>query len=172
MSKKEISRRSFLKGTAAAGASLAAASMLPRISMAEGEGTEFKWETGVTSIGDWQLWDPATGELNLEGRGLHCEVVRQGPITLNDPMKDLKEMLLDGRVVSNNDPMLRWYTDNVRLSKEARHADKANWMPTKRKRDLKIDGFMAWLFAHTLAMRAREPEYSDDRFDITHIRLD
>ena len=73
MSKKEISRRSFLKGTAAAGASLAAASMLPRISMAEGEGTEFKWETGVTSIGDWQLWDPATGELNLEGRGANGE---------------------------------------------------------------------------------------------------
>ena len=120
-------------------------------------------------------YDPANARwtvLNLEGRGLHCEVVRQGPITLNDPMKDLKEMLLDGRVVSNNDPMLRWYTDNVRLSKEARHADKANWMPTKRKKDLKIDGFMAWLFAHTLAMRAREPEYSDDRFDITHIRLD
>ena len=73
MSKKEISRRSFLKGTAAAGASLAAASMLPRISMAEGEGAEFKWETGVTSIGDWQLWDPATGELNLEGRGANGE---------------------------------------------------------------------------------------------------
>ena len=73
MSKKEISRRSFLKGTAAAGASLAAASLLPRISMAEGEGTEFKWETGVTSIDDWQLWDPATGELNLEGRGANGE---------------------------------------------------------------------------------------------------
>ena len=73
MSKKEISRRSFLKGTAAAGASLAAASMLPRISMAEGEGAEFKWETGVTSIDDWQLWDPATGELNLEGRGANGE---------------------------------------------------------------------------------------------------
>ena len=37
MSKKEISRRSFLKGTAAAGASVAAASLLPRITMAEGE---------------------------------------------------------------------------------------------------------------------------------------
>ena len=73
MRKKEISRRSFLKGTAAAGASLAAASLLPRISMAEGEGTEFKWETGVTSIDDWQLWDPATGELNLEGRGANGE---------------------------------------------------------------------------------------------------
>ncbi len=120
-------------------------------------------------------YDPANARwlvMNLEGRGLNCEVVRQGPITLNDPMKDIKEMLLDGRVVSNNDPMLRWYTDNVRLSKEARHADKANWMPTKRKRDLKIDGFMAWLFAHTMAMRAREPEYDESRFDITHISLD
>ncbi|MBQ9323342.1 MAG: twin-arginine translocation signal domain-containing protein, partial [Clostridia bacterium] len=37
MSKKEISRRSFLKGTAAAGASVAAASLLPRITMAEGD---------------------------------------------------------------------------------------------------------------------------------------
>ena len=37
MSKKEISRRSFLKGTAAAGASVAAASLLPRITMAEAE---------------------------------------------------------------------------------------------------------------------------------------
>ena len=69
MSKKEISRRSFLKGTAAAGATMAAASLLPRITMAEGENTEFKWETGVTEIDGWQLWDPATGELNLEGRG-------------------------------------------------------------------------------------------------------
>lgn len=120
-------------------------------------------------------YDPANARwlvMNLEGKGLTCDVVRQGPITLNDPMKDIKEMLLDGRVVSNNDPMLRWYTDNVRLSKEARHADKANWMPTKRKRDLKIDGFMAWLFAHTMAMRAREPEYDESRFDITHISLD
>ena len=39
MSKKDISRRSFLKGTAAAGASVAAASLLPRITMAEDEPT-------------------------------------------------------------------------------------------------------------------------------------
>ena len=120
-------------------------------------------------------YDPANARwtvMQLEGKGLTCEVVRQGPITLNDPMKDLKEMLLSGRIVSNNDPMLRWYTDNVRLSKETRHTDKANWMPTKRKRDLKIDGFMAWLFAHTLAMRHAEPETDEARYDVTHIRLD
>ena len=32
------------------------------------------------------------------------DVVRQGPITLNDPMKDIKELLLGGKVVSNSDP--------------------------------------------------------------------
>ena len=119
-------------------------------------------------------YDPANARwtvMQLEGKGLNCEVVRQGPITLNDPMKDIKELLLSRRVVSNNDPMLRWYADNVRLSKEARHADKANWMPTKRKRDLKIDGFMAWLFAHTLVLRAMEPVVDESRYDVTHIQL-
>ena len=81
------------------------------------------------------------------------QVVRQGPITLNDPMKDIKELLLAGQVVSNNDPMLSWYTDNVRISGERRHLDKENWMPTKRNKYRKIDGFMAWLDAHCIRMQ-------------------
>ena len=81
-----------------------------------------------------------------------CQVVRQGPITLNDPMKDIKEQLLAGKVVSNQDPMLTWYTDNVRISGEARHMSKGNWMPTKRNKFRKIDGFMAWLDAHCVRM--------------------
>lgn len=96
-------------------------------------------------------YDPANAvKLNqmLTARGFTTEVVRQGPMTLNDPMKDIKELLLAGAVVSNNDPMLRWYTDNVRLSGEAQHASKANWMPSKRNRFRKIDGFMAFLDAH------------------------
>lgn len=88
----------------------------------------------------------------LENKGFACEIVRQGPLTLNDPMKDIKELLLGGRVVSNNDPMLRWYTDNVRISGERRHTDKENWMPMKRNKFRKIDGFMAWLDAHAISM--------------------
>ena len=71
MSKKEISRRSFLKGTAAAGATVAAASLLPRITMAEGEATpEFKWETGVFTDEEtgWKLCDEE-GNMIREGRG-------------------------------------------------------------------------------------------------------
>ena len=98
-------------------------------------------------------YDPANAlklRQMLEARGFDCEIVRQGPITLNDPMKDIKELLLSGQVVSNNDPLLAWYTDNVRISGERRHADKQNWMPTKRNKFRKIDGFMAWLCAHCI----------------------
>ena len=100
-------------------------------------------------------YDPANAtrlRQMLENRGFACEIVRQGPITLNDPMKDIKELLLGGRVVSNCDPMLRWYTDNVRISGERRHTDKQNWMPTKRNKFRKIDGFMSWLDAHCVNM--------------------
>ena len=100
-------------------------------------------------------YDPANAtrlRQMLENRGFDCQVVRQGPITLNDPMKDIKELLLGGKVVSNSDPMLAWYTDNVRISGERRHADKENWMPTKRNKFRKIDGFMAWLDAHCVRM--------------------
>ena len=88
MSKQEISRRSFLKGTAAAGLGVAAAGLLnacgnndtpapaptpdPAPTPTPKPTPEPEVETiekGVTSVGDWKLWDEATGELNLEGRG-------------------------------------------------------------------------------------------------------
>lgn len=99
-------------------------------------------------------YDPAnaTRLRQMLDQKFDCQVVRQGPITLNDPMKDIKELLLAGSVVSNSDPMLAWYTDNVRISGERRHTEKANWMPTKRNKYRKIDGFMAWLDAHAIRM--------------------
>ena len=121
---------------------------------------EKSWFYEIVTIG----YDPANATRlrqmleasgKVEGKSVQafdCQVVRQGPITLNDPMKDIKELLLAGKVVSNNDPMLAWYTDNVRISGERRHMDKQNWMPTKRNKYRKIDGFMAWLDAHAIRM--------------------
>ena len=86
----------------------------------------------------------------LDAKGFDCQVVRQGPLTLNDPMKDIKEKLLAGSVVTNGNPMWGWYTDNVRISGKRQHADKENWMPVKRNKFRKIDGFMAWLDAHAV----------------------
>ena len=129
---------------------------------------EMSWLYEIVTIG----YDPANATRlrqmlevggKIDGKSVQafdCQVVRQGPITLNDPMKDIKEMLLAGQVVSNQDPMLQWYTDNVRISGERRHLDKENWMPMKRNKFRKIDGFMAWLDAHCVRMQ-KQPAGSD-----------
>lgn len=101
-------------------------------------------------------YDPAnavTLTRMLKERGFDCEIIRQGPLTLNDPMKDVREQLLSGKIITNNDPMLRWYLGNVRLRNDYRDREKENWMPTKKNRYRKIDGFMAWLDAHAMYMQ-------------------
>ena len=89
----------------------------------------------------------------LTARGFVCNPVRQGPLTLNAPMKDVREQLLDGHIVHNNNPLFRWYLGNVRLRRDFYDREKENWVPTKRDRYRKIDGFMAFLDAHAEYMR-------------------
>ena len=76
--------------------------------------------------------------------------VRQGAMTLSPALKDVKEMLLAGKVVYNENKLLRWYINNIRLVIADRNG---NWLPTKQHKYRKIDGFAAWLNAHTEAMQ-------------------
>ncbi|WBY48562.1 terminase large subunit [Latilactobacillus curvatus] len=76
--------------------------------------------------------------------GFKTEITRQGFTTLGGPMQNVKELLLDGRVVTNNNKMFRWYLNNVKLVTDRLN----NWMPTKQGRNRKIDGFAAFLNAH------------------------
>lgn len=106
----------------------------------------------IRSVG----YDPANAMRlvqSLEGAGLVPNVVRQGPLTLNAPMKNLREMLLDGRIVTNNNPLCMWYLDNVKIRQGVKDAEHENWLPTKAGRYNKIDGFAALLNAHTEQMR-------------------
>lgn len=107
----------------------------------------------IESIG----YDPANATFfvrRLISAGLRTSVVRQGPITLNGPMKDIRDRLLDGRVVYNCNDMFRWYLGNVKLRQSFYDRAQGNWMPSKHGRYKKIDGFMAWLFAHTEMIRS------------------
>ncbi|WP_017470628.1 terminase large subunit [Amphibacillus jilinensis] len=93
-------------------------------------------------------YDPAKAfRLNksLEDKGYVTEKVRQGFVTLGPALDDLKEMFLDGKVIFNENPMLRWYINNVELVKDRNN----NRLPTKAGRYRKIDGFAALLNAHT-----------------------
>lgn len=106
----------------------------------------------IRSIG----YDPANAPMlvrHLKAAGLPCEVVRQGPLTLNGPMKSIREMLIDGGLMYNGDALFEWYLRNVQLRQDFFDREKENWMPTKRNRYKKIDGFMAFLFAHTERIR-------------------
>ncbi|MCY9198117.1 terminase large subunit, partial [Bacillus atrophaeus] len=85
---------------------------------------------------------------DLEAYGFKTEKVRQGFETLSPAMKDLKHLFIDGKVISNQNPLLRWYINNVKLVKDRN----GNLMPTKQNRYRKIDGFAALLNAHTNVM--------------------
>lgn len=96
-------------------------------------------------------YDPAKAfRLNkaFEQDGYKTEVVRQGFLTLGPAMDDLKHMFLDGKVIFNENKLLRWYINNVELVRDRNN----NKMPTKSNRYRKIDGFAAMLNAHTKVM--------------------
>ncbi len=92
-------------------------------------------------------YDPAKAlRLNkeLEEAGFTTEIVRQGFFTLGGPMQNFKELLLDGKVVFNEQSMFKWYLNNVQLRQDRND----NWLPTKTSKSRKIDGFAAALDAH------------------------
>ena len=93
--------------------------------------------------------------------------MRQGPLTLNAPMKSFKEQLIDGNVTWDRDEMFVWYLRNVRLRSDFFDLEKENWMPTKKNRFLKIDGFMASMDAYVL--RLRDTEMASDFWNDSHV---
>lgn len=96
-------------------------------------------------------YDPAKAfNLNkaMEDYGFSTEIVRQGFLTLGAPMQNFKELLLEGKVITNNSKLWRWYLSNVHLRKDRND----NWMPEKQSPSRKIDGFAAALNAHVLVM--------------------
>ncbi|MCT3427751.1 terminase large subunit [Limosilactobacillus fermentum] len=105
-------------------------------------------------------YDPAKAlRLNkeLEEAGFTTEVVRQGFYTLGGPMQNFKELLLDGKVVFNEQSMFKWYLNNVQLRQDRND----NWLPTKTSKSRKIDGFAAALDAHVSVIDMLvEPESS------------
>ena len=92
-------------------------------------------------------YDPAKAiRLNkeLEEAGFETDKVRQGFFTLGGAMQNFKELLLDGKVVFNEQSMFKWYLNNVHLRQDRN----GNWHSTKTTQSRKIDGFAAALDAH------------------------
>lgn len=108
----------------------------------------------IDSIG----YDPAKAFMlvqKMKETGFIINDVRQGELTLTAPMDNLKERFLDGNIIHNNNRMFNWYLGNVKLTKRSANA---TYLPTRQSKYRKIDGFAAFLDAHTEYLR-KHPLY-------------
>ncbi len=113
-------------------------------------------------------YDPAKAYLlvqQMQAAGYPMDVVRQGELTLTAPLDHLVEIFLDGGIVTNNDPLYRWYLSNVKLAKRGPNA---TYLPTKQNKYRKIDGFAAHLDAHVVYLR-NNPVTADGNRDIATV---
>ena len=108
----------------------------------------------IDSIG----FDPAKAFMlvnEMRNQGFALNEVRQGELTLTNPLDNLKERFVDGNIIHNNNPLFYWYLGNVKLTKRGPNA---TYLPTKQNKNRKIDGFAALLDAHCEWQR-RHPLY-------------
>nr|WP_276311466.1 terminase large subunit [Staphylococcus haemolyticus] len=103
---------------------------------------------------------------DLKNYGFATEETRQGALTLSPAIKSLKELFLDGKVVYNNNPLLKWYINNVKLKLDRN----GNWLPSKQSRYRKIDGFAALLNTYTDIMNKLTEESNTGNIEFISIK--
>jgi phage terminase large subunit-like protein len=121
----------------------------------------------IDSIG----FDPAKAFMlvnEMKSRGFVLNEVRQGELTLTNPMDNLKERFIDRNIIHNNNPLFYWYLGNVKLTKRGPNA---TYLPTKQNKNRKIDGFAALLNAHCEWMRKHPTYIAPDKKVSTIIKI-
>lgn len=116
-------------------------------------------------------FDPAKASLmiqTMQEKGFVLNAVRQGEITLTAPLDNLKERFLDGNIIHNNNPMFNWYLGNVKLTKRSVNS---TYLPTRQSLYRKIDGFAAFLDAHTEYLRKHPLHIPQDKKLSTVIKV-
>jgi phage terminase large subunit-like protein len=121
----------------------------------------------IDSIG----FDPAKAFMlvnEMKNNGFVLNEVRQGELTLTNPLDNLKERFIDRNIIHNNNPLFYWYLGNVKLTKRGPNA---TYLPTKQNKNRKIDGFAALLNAHTEWMRKHPTYIAPDKKVSTIIKI-
>ena len=116
-------------------------------------------------------YDPAKAFMlvnEMKSKGFVLNEVRQGELTLTNPMDNLKERFIDRNIIHNNNPLFYWYLGNVKLTKRGPNA---TYLPTKQNKNRKIDGFAALLNAHTEWMRKHPTYIAPDKKVSTIIKI-
>lgn len=121
----------------------------------------------IDSIG----FDPAKAFMlvnEMRSQGFVMNEVRQGELTLTNPLDNLRERFIDQNIIHNNNPLFYWYLGNVKLTKRGPNA---TYLPTKQNKNRKIDGFAALLNAHCEWMRKHPTYIAPDKKVSTVLKL-
>lgn len=98
-------------------------------------------------------------EVWLAGEDGHSMVpVRQGPQSLSDPTKRIKDLVASGKVKFGNDPVLRWMAENTVVLSDSNGNIKPNKAPNKQR--LRIDGISALVTGLNRALVMTAPQQS------------
>lgn len=97
-------------------------------------------------------WGASSVQQTLEKEGMKMVQFGQGFASMNPPMKELERLVLKGKLLHGNNPVLTWMADNL----IARVDPAGNIKPDKEKSREKIDGIVALIMSLDLALRHPE----------------
>ena len=112
-----------------------------------------KWFTDMVELHDirplWICYDRALSGYwvpEMQNYGFEMEKIAQGPFTWSQPMKQLGAALTEGKVIYNNNPILRWCLANTAV--KALNKDGIETIqPVKIQQNRRIDGMVSLLNA-------------------------
>ena len=84
----------------------------------------------------------------MRNYGFDFERIRQGPYTWTYPMKRLGGLFSEGKIISNNNPILRWCVLNT-AAKSTNKEGIESIQPVKTSTSKRIDGLVSLLNAYT-----------------------
>jgi phage terminase large subunit-like protein len=129
------------------------------LTLCEGATVDFhavtQWFVDMVNVNDirplWVGYDRALAGYWVEemvNEGFDMEKIAQGSFTWSYPMKELSGLLEEHRIISNNNPMLRWCLTNTGV-KTLNKDGIQSIQPVKVAENRRIDGMVSLLNAYT-----------------------
>lgn len=97
---------------------------------------------------DYDPWNSTQFANNLMNEGFECVEIRQGFKTLSEPIKDVEKLVLEKRLITFNNPVLRFAISNAVPSLDPA----GNIKLDKSKATKRIDPVIAGITSHVRAM--------------------
>ena len=97
---------------------------------------------------DYDPWNSTQFANNLMNEGFECVEIRQGFKTLSEPIKDVEKLILEKRLITFNNPVLRFAISNAVPSLDPA----GNIKLDKSKASKRIDHIIAGVTSHVRAM--------------------